>query len=92
MVHRAIKSGVDIRGYFEWSYVDNFEWKEGFCKKFGIVACDYKDPELKRIPRPSAHMYAGIIKENAITEDIVKEYAPNAIDGVFGSKWVKPIG
>ena len=89
MIHRAIKAGADVQGYFEWSFVDNFEWKEGFAKKFGIVACDYNDPELKRIPRPSAYMYSEIIKENAITEEIVKKYAPGAMGGVFGDKWVK---
>jgi beta-glucosidase len=85
--HRAIQSGADVRGYFQWSFIDNFEWKEGFSMKFGLVACDHKDPLLKRNPRPSARMYSEIIKENAITEDIVKKYAPNATGGVFGDKW-----
>ena len=87
MVNRAIKDGADIRGYFQWSYVDNFEWKEGFCKQFGIVACDHKDPELKRTPRPSAYMYSELIKANAITQEIVDKYAPHASEGVFGDKW-----
>ncbi len=86
-VHRAIQSGADIRGYFQWSFIDNFEWREGFSKKFGLIACDANDPELKRTPRPSAYMYSDIIKENAITEEILKKYAPGAEDGVFGNKW-----
>ena len=86
-VHRAIENGCDIRGYYQWSYIDNFEWKEGFEKKFGIVACDHDDPELKRRPRKSADMFSEIIKENGITEAIVKKYAPGAMDGVFGDKW-----
>ncbi len=85
--HRAIADGADIRGYFQWSYIDNFEWKEGFAKKFGLIACDYANPQLKRVPRPSAHMYSEIIKENAITPEIVNKYAPAASDGVFGDKW-----
>lgn len=86
---RAISDGADVRGYYQWSYIDNFEWKEGFCKKFGLVACDCNTKELKREPRPSAHMYSEIIKENAITEEIVRKYAPGAADGVFGSNWKK---
>ena len=85
--HRAIQDGADIRGYMQWSYIDNFEWKEGFCKKFGIIACSHDDPKLERKPRPSAYMYSEIIKNNAITEDIVKKFAPDAADSVFGNKW-----
>jgi beta-glucosidase len=86
-VQRAISEGADIRGYYQWSYIDNFEWKEGFSKKFGLIACDHADPELKRVPRPSAYMYSEIIKQNAITDDIVSKYSPDARDGVFGNKW-----
>ncbi len=88
-VHRAITSGADVRGYYQWSYMDNFEWKEGFSKKFGLVAVDHTDPALKRKPRPSAYMYGDIIRENGITEDIVNKYAPSAKEGVFGNKWMK---
>ena len=76
-----------MRGYFHWSFMDNFEWKEGFSKQFGLVAVDHADPDLTRRPRRSAHMYSDIIAENGISEDLVKEYAPEAMDGVFGSQW-----
>lgn len=85
--HRAIADGADIRGYYQWSFIDNFEWREGFEKKFGLVACDHTDPALTRRPRKSAHMFSEIIRENAITEEIVDKYAPRAMDGVFGDKW-----
>ncbi|MBI1754700.1 glycoside hydrolase family 1 protein [Candidatus Azambacteria bacterium] len=65
-VLRAIQEGVDIRGYFHWSLLDNFELPEvrGFWPRFGLVEIDYKT--LERKIRPSALKYAEIIKSNAI--------------------------
>ncbi len=51
-VDKAIRKGVDIRGYFAWSLMDNFEWSEGYKMRFGIVFVDYKTH--KRIPKRSA--------------------------------------
>ncbi|KAL5720900.1 beta-glucosidase [Ranunculus cassubicifolius] len=50
-VLRAIKEGVDVRGYFVWSFLDNFEWAEGYTSRFGITYVDYKT--LKRYPKNS---------------------------------------
>ena len=41
-LHRALEAGVDLRGYFVWSLLDNFEWAEGYAKRFGIVYVDYE--------------------------------------------------
>lgn len=74
-VHRAIKDNCDIRGYFYWSFIDNFEWKKGFAMKFGLVECDcVNDPELKRKPRKSAYLYSDIIKNNGINDEILSKY------------------
>ena len=73
-LHRAIDDGVDVRGYFHWSFVDNFEWREGFKKKFGLIAVDHQDPSLERSPRKSAHLYSDIIRRNGITSDMVQLY------------------
>jgi beta-glucosidase len=85
---RAVKDGADVRAYFYWSYIDNFEWREGFVKKLGLIGCNYADPELKRIPKKSAFMYSDIIRENGITPEIARKYSPAAFEGVFGPKWM----
>ena len=63
-VHRAISEGVDARGYFYWSLLDNFEWSSGFWPRFGLVEADYQTMERK--PRQSAYKYAIIAKENSV--------------------------
>jgi beta-glucosidase len=64
---RAIADGVDVRGYFHWSLLDNFEWSEGYTPRFGLVAVDYTT--LERRPRASAHLYARIARERALPPD-----------------------
>jgi beta-glucosidase len=56
----AIKAGADVRGYFVWSLLDNFEWGSGYSQRFGITYVDY--PTQRRIPKASFHWYAGLIK------------------------------
>jgi beta-glucosidase len=48
----AIKNGVNLKGYFIWSLMDNFEWAEGYSKRFGIVYVDYETQKryLKKVP------------------------------------------
>jgi beta-glucosidase len=82
MVHRAIREGVPVRGYMYWSLVDNFEWNQGWQVRFGLIEIDPLTQE--RIPRRSASMYGEICRANAITEDTVERYAPEAMEFVFG--------
>lgn len=65
-MERALSEGVDIRGYFHWSLLDNFEWAYGWWPKFGLVAVDRKKG-MKRSVRPSAKWFAERIKQ--ISED-----------------------
>jgi beta-glucosidase len=58
---------VDVRGYFVWSLLDNFEWAEGYSKRFGIVYVDYGT--LERIPKASARWYSQVIGRNALLEE-----------------------
>ncbi|MFD0007332.1 GH1 family beta-glucosidase [Streptomyces sp. NPDC127178] len=50
-LHRAVEAGVDVRGYFVWSLLDNFEWAEGYARRFGLVHTDYET--LTRTPKAS---------------------------------------
>ena len=59
---RAGEDGVDIRGYFCWSLMDNFEWARGFAERFGLVYVDYATGE--RIPKDSLAWYAEVIRNN----------------------------
>ena len=64
-VNRAIHDGVDIRGYFYWSLLDNFEWARGFNPRFGLVEMNYDT--LERRIRPSAYEYKKICESNSLT-------------------------
>jgi beta-glucosidase len=63
-VHAAIEAGVDVRGYFLWSLLDNFEWAWGYSKRFGIVHVDFDT--LERRPKQSAYWYRDVIRANAL--------------------------
>lgn len=64
-VHRAIQEGIDVRGYMHWSLLDNFEWAEGFTKRFGLIEVRYEEGR-KRVVRDSANQYAEIIRNNGL--------------------------
>ncbi|RFU86647.1 beta-glucosidase [Streptomyces triticagri] len=55
-VHKALEAGADVRGYFLWSLLDNFEWAYGYSKRFGAVYVDYETQ--RRVPKSSAYWYA----------------------------------
>jgi beta-glucosidase len=62
--HRALEAGVDLRGYFVWSLLDNFEWSFGYSMRFGIVRVDFES--LERIPKDSALWYAQLAATRTI--------------------------
>ena len=66
-VHLAIQDGVDVRGYFHWTNLDNFEWARGYQMHFGLIAVDRKS--LERTIKPSGRLYARIAKANAVVSN-----------------------
>ncbi len=67
--HAAITQGVDVRGYFYWSLLDNFEFGEGLTKKFGLLSVDFNDRDRFRRTRPIAHLYSRIAGRNGTADD-----------------------
>jgi beta-glucosidase len=61
---KAIAAGVPLKGYYAWSLLDNFEWAEGYAKRFGLIHVDFATQQ--RIIKKSGHRYAQIIKDNGV--------------------------
>lgn len=63
-VHQAIDEGARVRGYLEWSLMDNFEWALGYSKRFGIVRVNYDT--LERVPKASALWYRDVMRTGTL--------------------------
>lgn len=63
-LYAAIQEGVDVRGYYQWSVFDNFEWSHGYHKRFGMIHVDYDTQE--RTPKDSAYWYRDVIARNGL--------------------------
>jgi beta-glucosidase len=61
-LHDALEAGVDVRGYFVWSLLDNFEWAEGYARRFGLVHVDFDDPALPRTPKASYGWFRDVLQ------------------------------
>ncbi|MFX0115958.1 MAG: family 1 glycosylhydrolase [Candidatus Hodarchaeota archaeon] len=72
MTHQAIQEGIDVRGYFHWSLLDNFEWVHGTESLFGLIHVNY-DTQQRTI-KESGYLYADIAKNNALTSEILAKF------------------
>ena len=63
-LYRAIEAGVPVEGYFVWSLLDNFEWAQGFARRFGVIYVDYATQE--RIIKHSGRWYAEVMSGNEL--------------------------
>lgn len=70
-VSEAIKMGADVRGYLEWSLLDNYEWTT-YLPKFGLCEVDFET--FKRTPKNSAYFYKDIIENNGFNQQILRKY------------------
>ena len=73
-LHSALATGVDIRGFFQWSLLDNFEWAYGYGQRFGIVYVDYATQQ--RIPKASALYYSGVAT-TGVVPDVPEQGRPS---------------
>ena len=64
----AVAQGADLRGYFVWSLMDNFEWAEGYRPRFGLIYVDYRTQ--RRILKDSAHWYRSVIERNGPVDGV----------------------
>jgi beta-glucosidase len=67
-VARALDEGCDVRGYYAWSLIDNFEWATGYSQRFGITHCDFEDGQ-KRTIKDSGYWFRDLIAKNEIAYD-----------------------
>jgi beta-glucosidase len=81
-LYDVLRRGFDVRGYYHWTLVDNFEWAEGWSLRFGLVALD--PATGARSPRGSAHLYGAIARANALMRADVARWAPEALAEAFG--------
>jgi beta-glucosidase len=65
-VWSAIDQAVDVRGFYHWTSMDNFEWAHGYRMKFGLIAVDRKT--LERTPKPSATLFARMAQANGLVD------------------------
>ena len=63
--------GVDVRGYFYWSLMDNYEWSS-FQPRFGLIDVDFQT--FKRTMKPSASFYREVIENNGVSQELIRKY------------------
>ena len=78
---RGVNFNWPIEGYYHWSLVDNFEWERGWTQRFGLWELDTETQARRK--RPSADLYAAICKQNALSSEMVAQFAPKLSEILF---------
>ncbi len=74
MLRAMHQDDVDVRGYYWWSLIDNYEWNHGMAMKFGLWAVDPMDPAKPRTPRPVVEAYRAVIEEGGLPDDLAERF------------------
>jgi len=82
-VAKAIDDGLDVRGYFHWSLIDNFEWAAGFCPQFGLYHVDRTDAARARSAGAGADVYRRIIEAKTVPVDLFAEFPGYGLPGKY---------
>jgi beta-glucosidase/6-phospho-beta-glucosidase/beta-galactosidase len=75
-VRNARREGIDVRGYFTWTLMDNYEWNQGTHTRMGLYAVDASNPQKPRRPREAARVYAEITKARDVSAALEEHYRP----------------
>jgi beta-glucosidase len=73
---KAYRRGVDVRGYFHWSLIDNFEWASGYCPQFGLYRVDFSSPEKPRTASAAAAAFTTLATSNHVSQDEIDATPP----------------
>ncbi len=73
-LERAIRDGADVRGYFYWTLMDNYEWNHGMDIRMGLYAVDPMDSSKARMKRPAVDAYKSIIEANGVPKALAEKY------------------
>jgi beta-glucosidase len=76
---RALSDGVNLRGWFVWSLLDNFEWAEGYDRRFGLVHVDFRTQ--KRTPKASARWYGEVVRPRRGPSGLTSKRSSGASEG-----------
>ncbi|MGC8874327.1 MAG: glycoside hydrolase family 1 protein [Chloroflexia bacterium] len=89
-VWRGIQAGWPVHGYYHWTLVDNFEWAAGWTLRFGLIELDWRNQT--RRPRPSAQVYATVIRNRGISRGLAEQHAPELLAALRGKPSERPLG
>ncbi len=78
---RTLNFNIQVKGYFHWTLVDNFEWERTWVHRYGLWSLD--PATQRRTKRLSADLYAAICKQNALSSQMVQQYCPEVFDKIF---------